>query len=108
MGNIRTNEYGLHAVHEGRSYRRAGGGEEEESARPINVSKVSLSLKAIWRLAVHCAIAKRKRSVAKNATGAELRPVHLPRQAAMACQVAMIRAKPRASPVVVPSIRFIT
>lgn len=57
-GNLAANEYGLHAMHEGRSYRRAGGGEEEESARPINVSKVLLSLEAICALAVHCAIAK--------------------------------------------------
>jgi hypothetical protein len=66
--NFSTNEYGLHAVHEGRSYRQAGGGEEEESARPVNISKDLLSLKPIWRLPAYCAIAKRKMSVARNAT----------------------------------------
>jgi hypothetical protein len=37
---------------------RAGG--EEESCPPVDVSKVSLSLTAIWGLLTFCAIAKRK------------------------------------------------
>jgi hypothetical protein len=80
--NFGTNEYGLHAwsMKAVRINARAGGEEESCPLRQICEAIVSLSLSCIWRLIAHCAIAKRKKAVARNATDAGLGLDTIPRQ----------------------------
>ncbi|MFM2410474.1 MAG: hypothetical protein RL481_1302 [Pseudomonadota bacterium] len=69
--NIRTNEDGLHAgrMKAVRYDGRAGGEEERCPSRQISEATVPLPLSCKWRFVAFCAIAKRTRVVARNATG---------------------------------------